>query len=70
MDNFMPKKRLYNNEETVNFSVRLPISLRDKIEAVAYKNRRSVNQEIVNRLQQSFEDSTQSHEEEVQQSSH
>jgi len=66
----MPRKRLYNNEDTVAFSIRLPVSLRDKIENVAYKNRRSVNQEIVNRLEKSLKEETPDPEEEAKESSH
>lgn len=52
----MPRKRIYNDEDTVAFSIRIPVTLREKIEIVALKNHRSMNQEIVTRLEKSLED--------------
>ncbi len=43
----MPRQKLYSDEETIAFSIRLPASLRDILQARANENRRSVNQEIV-----------------------
>jgi len=42
----MPRKKLIPDEETVTVSVRLPDSLKERIETRAINNRRSVNQEI------------------------
>jgi len=46
-DNQMPRQRLYQDEETISLSIRLPASIRDQIEKRARQNRRSLNQEIV-----------------------
>ena len=51
----MPKQRMYDNEETSHLSVRLPVSLLNRIMDRSSKNRRSINQEIVLLLQASLE---------------
>lgn len=66
----MPRKKIYNDEDTVAFSIRLPVSLREKIESVAYENHRSVNQEIVTRLEKSLQQISQDPFEAKKESSH
>ena len=51
----MPRQRMYDDEETVHLSVRLPSSIIGRIKELALKNRRSTNQEIVLLLQTSLE---------------
>lgn len=51
----MPRKKLYRDDETVAFSIRLPAALRERLEQRAAENRRSLNQEIVWLVQQAFD---------------
>jgi len=51
----MPRKKLYRDDETVAFSIRLPAALRERLEQRAAENRRSLNQEIVWLVQQALE---------------
>ena len=51
----MPREKLYQDEESVAFSIRLPAALRERLEQRATKNRRSLNQEIVWLIQQALE---------------
>ena len=50
----MSQKKFYKNEIAISFSIRLPIPLHDVIENEAYKNHRSVNQEIVSRIEKNL----------------
>ena len=43
----MPRRPLYPGERTVAFTIRLPESLKRRLEERARKNLRSLNQEIV-----------------------
>ena len=43
----MPRQKLYSDEESFAFSIRLPATLREILVARAKENRRSLNQEIV-----------------------
>ena len=53
----MPRKKLYEDrsEETIALSIRVPESMRKIIEDRAWKNRRSLNQEIVWLLEQAMQ---------------
>lgn len=51
----MPRKKMYQEEETGTLSVRLPLSIREKVEKRAQQNRRSLNQEMVWMLQFALE---------------
>jgi hypothetical protein len=46
-------------EKTVRFELRLPASLRQRIEEQAANNRRSLNSEITDRLSKSFDEARQ-----------
>jgi hypothetical protein len=48
-----------DREETKNFALRLPIDLYDKVKESAEEQHRSINGEIVNRLDKSFQDEKQ-----------
>jgi hypothetical protein len=50
----MPRQRLYPDDETLAFSIRLPAALKREIEQRAQQNRRSLNQEIVFLIQQAL----------------
>ncbi len=52
----MPRKKIYPDDEMVAFSIRLPVSLRDRLEKLASKNRRSLNQELLWLLERALED--------------
>ena len=43
----MPRQKLYQDQETVALSIRLPANIRDILTERAAENRRSLNQEIV-----------------------
>lgn len=43
----MPRRRLYGDDETVAFTIRLPRTLKEKLQKQAQSHRRSLNQEIV-----------------------
>lgn len=49
-------KKTYPSDEQERFLVRLPQGMRDRIAEVAKANNRSMNAEIVARLERSFED--------------
>ena len=51
----MARQRIYDDEETVHLSVRLPFSIISRIKELALKNRRSTNQQIVLLLQTALE---------------
>jgi len=51
----MPRKKLYQDEETVTLSIRLPASLRDEVRKRSITQRRSLNQEIVWLIQTALE---------------
>lgn len=44
-----------SGKEQVQVNFRMPLALREKLGTAAYENRRSVNAEIVARLEQTFE---------------
>jgi hypothetical protein len=50
----MPRQKLYPEEELVPLSIRLPATMREKIQERAQSNRRSLNQEIVWLLEKSL----------------
>jgi hypothetical protein len=50
----MAERKLYPSEQQDRFIVRLPNGMRDKIGVAARANKRSMNAEIVNRLDASF----------------
>jgi Arc-like DNA binding domain len=50
----MAERKLYPSEQQDRFIVRLPNGMRDKIGVAARANKRSMNAEIVNRLEASF----------------
>jgi hypothetical protein len=50
----MAERKLYPSEQQDRFIVRLPNGMRDKIGVAAQANKRSMNAEIVNRLEASF----------------
>jgi len=52
----MPRRKLFPDEETYTLSVRIPISMKDEIEELAVKNRRSMNQEVIYLLKVAFEE--------------
>ena len=52
----MPRRKLIPNEETYTLSLRLPISMKEKIEERAINNRRSLNQEVISLLKFAFEE--------------
>lgn len=43
----MPRRKLYGDDETVAFSIRLPRTLKENLQRRAQTHRRSLNQEIV-----------------------
>jgi Arc-like DNA binding domain len=50
----MAERKLYPSEQQDRFIVRLPNGMRDKIGVAARANKRSMNAEIVQRLEASF----------------
>jgi hypothetical protein len=50
----MAERKLYPSEQQDRFIVRFPNGMRDKIGVAARANKRSMNAEIVNRLEASF----------------
>ena len=50
----MPRQKLYPEEELVPLSIRLPATMREKIQERAQSNRRSLNQEIIWLLEKSL----------------
>lgn len=50
----MPRKKIYPDDEMVAFSIRIPVSMRARLEVLAGKNRRSLNQELLWRLEQAL----------------
>lgn len=52
----MPRRKLFPDEETYTLSVRIPVSMKDEIEELAVKNRRSMNQEVIYLLKVAFEE--------------
>lgn len=43
----MPRHKLYGDDETASFTIRLSRTLKEKLRKQAQTNRRSLNQEIV-----------------------
>ncbi len=43
----MPRRKLYEDDETESFTIRLPRTLKEYLRKRAQTNRRSLNQEIV-----------------------
>jgi hypothetical protein len=52
----MPPKRLPDEEQLSSLSIRIPVSLREKIEHSARRNRRSLNQEVIFWLERSAQE--------------
>jgi hypothetical protein len=55
----MPKQKLNPNEETIAISIRLPSLMKEAIQELAVKERRSLNQEIVYLLQTALDPRTE-----------
>lgn len=52
----MARKRLPDEEQLSPLSIRIPASLREQIEQSACRNRRSLNQEVILRLEWASQD--------------
>ncbi len=52
----MTRKRLPDEEELSQLSLRVPLSLREQIEQSARRNRRSLNQEVIRWLERAARD--------------
>jgi hypothetical protein len=55
MDDEMPRRKLIPDEETYTLSLRLPLPMKEKIEANAINHRRSLNQEVISLLKIALE---------------
>jgi predicted HicB family RNase H-like nuclease len=53
----MARKRLPDEEQLSPLSIRIPASLRERIEHSARRNRRSLNQEVILWLERAAQDS-------------
>ncbi len=51
----MPRRKLIPDEETYTLSLRLPLPMKEKIEANAINHRRSLNQEVISLLKIALE---------------
>ena len=51
----MPRQKLYEEEKTVAFSVRLPETIYAQVQRLSRKNRRSMNQEGVWLIEEALE---------------
>lgn len=51
----MARRKLIPDEKTYTLSLRLPLPMKETIEARAIENRRSLNQEVISLLKMAFE---------------